>query len=172
MGNDMVKCLNCGAELEIGDWPFCPHGSVSRRWASSFDPVVIHRGKNGSVRFPARGDARVPEGYAKVELRTIQEIRRFEREINQQERAIHDDHQAREEHALTPDRSARRAEVRDAMRRMTPLGRDFARLAMKRNDERPRGNFDAGFHIEVFEQDSSNREPHCDQRTDWKERKA
>ncbi len=25
-----MKCDRCGAELRVGDWPFCPHGPAGR----------------------------------------------------------------------------------------------------------------------------------------------
>jgi len=27
----MILCEVCGKELEIGEWPYCPHGSAFRR---------------------------------------------------------------------------------------------------------------------------------------------
>jgi hypothetical protein len=58
------------------------------------------------------------------------------------------------------------------MRHMSQYGQDFARAAMAANDNRPRGRFDPGFHVEVMHYDSSNREAHRDARTEWRGRKG
>lgn len=32
-----MRCENCGAEVQIGDWPYCPHEHVGSRWGD--DPL-------------------------------------------------------------------------------------------------------------------------------------
>lgn len=35
-----MKCDSCNEEISIGDWPFCPHGSVRRKNAFQEYPYV------------------------------------------------------------------------------------------------------------------------------------
>ena len=165
-------CAGCGRTLEVGDWPFCPHGSTLGRFAQGFDPVVIHRDAAGNIRYPASIHAPVPEGYQRVELRTVHEVRKFEAEVNQRERAASDQHLSVREKQFSEKQAANRRELRTAMEGMSNYGRDFAREAIERgNNKRPQTR-EVGFHLDVFSNDSSNREVHRDERTQWKGRKG
>jgi hypothetical protein len=170
---ELITCKECGKELEIGDYPFCPHESIYPQQAQHFSPVVYHVDAHGNKRFPGSPDAPVPAGFEKRELTNIQEIRRFEREVNAEERQRYNEHKFREEMTFDPQRKARQEELRAAMQHMSQYGRDFARAAMERtNAERRFKNFDAQFRIDVFSQNAGNRDPHCDASTGWRERKA
>lgn len=166
------NCLHCGKVLAIGDWPYCPHESIYPQGAAHFDPVVVHKDGQGNYRFPGSPDALVPPGFERVELRTTAEIRRMERDVNRGEGERHDGAQAREEGFYAGLKAQRRSELRAAMTHMTPTGRAFAEEAMRQTDERPRGRFDANFHVEAFSQDASNREPYRDEATGWRPRKG
>lgn len=165
-------CPHCGTELEIGDWPYCPHGRADGRFAQGFDPVVIHRDSVGNIRYPGHIDAPVPAGYQKVELRTTHEVRRFEAEVNQRERVKADEQLSRREAIFSAQQSSRRRELRTEMERMSPLGRDFALHAIDKGNNRRTASRDVGFHLDVFSNYSSNREVHRDARTDWRGRKG
>lgn len=152
---------------------FEPSITLKRRrtLAQAFSPVVIHRDVNGNIRFPGHPDAPIPDGFQKVELRTVREVRALEREMNVRERARFEEAQYREEQAFSAEQRERRAELRQMMRHMTPAGRALAEEAMRQNDERPRKSYDPNFHVEAFSQDSSNREAYRDERTGWRGRK-
>lgn len=88
-----VTCSNCGQEIRIGSWPFCPdHGFPLRRQCGAAHPkerAVIYRGPNGQVSFPMRNDLPMPEnlqkwGYVREELPSLQDVRRIEREAGVQ----------------------------------------------------------------------------------------
>lgn len=150
-----MKCADCGADLEIGDWPFCGrkggHESIFKRWASPFDPVVIHKDASGNVRYPGRADAPAPKGFERVELRTVAEVRDFERSVGRREAARHDAAQVREELAFAQQVKHNRADLFQAMARMSNHGRDFARIAIEQNNRRGgRKPFDAGFRVEAL----------------------
>lgn len=140
--------------------------------AQPFDPVVVHRDAQGNYRFPGSPDAPVPTGFQRIELRTTEEVRRLERDVNRHESGRHEQAAAREEGFYAGLKSRQRAELRAAMARMSPTGRAFAEEAMRASDDRPRGRFDAEFHVEAFSQDSSNREPQRDASTGWRPRKG
>lgn len=165
-------CKDCGQELEIGSWPYCPHGSTRGTFAAGFDPVVIHRDAQGNFRYPAHVNAPIPEGFQKVELRTTHEVRAFEAEVNQRERAKADMNLSQRESAFSLQQAARRRDLRSDMNHMSEQGRDFARLAMDRTNNRRAVPRDVGFHLDVFSNNSSNREVHRDAKTDWKGRKG
>ena len=169
-------CEKCGTELRIGDWPYCDapggHSSVRGTFAAGFDPVVIHRDAQGNIRYPAHVNAPVPEGYQRVELRTTHEVRRFESEVNQRERAKADISLSQRESAFSVAQGQRRRDLRSDMAHMSALGKDFAQVAMDRSNNRRAVPRDVGFHIDVFSNNSSNREVHRDAKTDWKGKKA
>jgi hypothetical protein len=166
-------CPECGEEIEIGDWVFCPHGSTRPEYAQRFEPVVIHRDAQGNIRTPGSIHAPVPAGFERVELRTAAEIRHFEREMNRRERSRGEDVRSREEQHWGAQKAASRSELFQAMRGMSNEGRDYARYAIEQGNQRRHrlASYDPGFHIEAFSQDASNREAHSDSRTGWKGRK-
>ncbi len=172
-----MKCSECGTELQVGDWPFCGgdqnrHVPADGRFAQGFDPVVIHRDAAGNIRYPGAADAPVPAGFQKVELRTMHEVRRFEAEVNQREHAKADQQLSRREAIFSAQQSQRRRDLRTQMERFSPLGRDFAHHAIDKGNNRRAASRDVGFHLDVFSNDSSNREVHRDARTDWRGRKG
>lgn len=139
--------------------------------AQPFSPVLLFRKPDGSYSFPGVNDAPTPEGCQRVELRTVDEVRKLEREVNRIEYARHEEAHGREEAFYAELQSRNRSELRAAMQHMSPAGRDFALEAMRRNDERSRPRFEPGFNIEIFSQDSSNREDYRDQTSGWRGRK-
>ena len=168
----MSLCESCGNEVFVGDWPWCPHGSVHGRFAQGFDPVVIHRDAEGNVRLPGNKSDVPPEGFERVELTTINQVRQLEAAMNGKARREWEDWKQREsEHFSGLQREGRRA-LRERMREMSPLGRMFAEYAMAQNDSRRRPDFDPNFFVEVFSMDASNREAYRDAETGWKPRRA
>jgi hypothetical protein len=134
------------------------------------EPVVIHVSSDGqNFRFPGASDAKVPNGFVKKELRTIREIESFERQMNAKLRSDADRHHENEERAFSEIRARLRSELRTAMQRFSPMGRDFAEMAMRVNDERRRKPTDCGFHVMILHDDSS-KNPQVDQSTGWKRR--
>jgi hypothetical protein len=172
-----VTCNVCNQAVRIGDYPFCPHESIRRSHAQGFDPIVVHVSEDGAYRFPAATDALVPDGYRKIEIRTIQEADRVTREVNAREdftlRAVH----AQSDAGRFATRAKNREFIDSIRHKLSPVARQYvdqAReyLAQKdaaRENSRPRST---NFHMDVFSHDSSNREQHRDARTDWRGRKG
>lgn len=167
-----MKCADCSKELEVGGWPWCPHQQTNPYIALYGEPTIVHIDKNGNYRFPGAADAKVPKGYHKVELRTMQERERFEREVNRAESARAGLHREREDRAFAGYREAQRSELRSRMAHMSPLGRDFAMAAIKANNERRSKSADPGFNMEIVHMDSQNRTDYRDERTGWKPRRV
>lgn len=143
-------CKDCGQEIHHGDYPFCPHESTLSLNAQRFSPVVIFRNADGHVRLPGSTDIAPPAGFERVELKTVHEVRKFEREMNQREHAKHEDSRYRDSQACEAARTKLRGELRMAMQQMSPLGRDFARYAIEQTNNRRKGRYDAGFRVEAL----------------------
>jgi hypothetical protein len=159
--NGKISCAKCGARLEFS----------YETTAQAFDPIVIHVDSQGNKRFPASPDAPVPPGFEKRELRTVREVREFERTVNREERQRWDETRIREEMTFDPQRRERHRELRSEMQHMTPFGRAFAEYAMQQTNGKTRGSFDAGFRVSVFSDDRSNMDPYCDKSTGWRNRR-
>jgi hypothetical protein len=155
-------CPTCGAPTE--QW----HPPPRTRW--TVDPVVVFKAPDGSYRFP--GDPNglqaakyARDGFDRVELRSAADVRRFEREVNQQDRS----QSSRRAETLQASREARERMLRPELRRLMPnfsrFGRDVARAAMARNDAKPREySRDSNFHVDAYSNDRTNREAARDER--------
>lgn len=164
-------CSKCGEKLSVGDWPFCPHGSVFSRRLAEVPPIVVHRNAKGELRFPAHADAPVPKGYRRVEI-PFHEAHKLEKEMNVKEKLRYQEHRRQEIEAWAPWRKQLNDQLRERMKTMSPEGRAFAQAALERyakKDTCPK--FDAGFHLPVLHFDSGHMEPYCDQKTGWKNRR-
>jgi|SRR5579872_4353640 len=82
-----MTCGHCGKSIQIGEWPFCPHGfgnlSTGLPWHPSETSVVYEHPQTGDVKYPGRMDVPMPEryanaGYVRKEIRTDREMQRFE----------------------------------------------------------------------------------------------
>ena len=85
---DHEPCSSCGRVVYIGDWPFCPHGTI-RQFSHSVHPsqraVVYENPKTGQVVYPPRNDQPIPEryrkqGYVRRELGSLRALEKFEKE--------------------------------------------------------------------------------------------
>jgi hypothetical protein len=155
-----VRCCKCKGTAMV--WTEEP-----RSWAAQTEATVVHRNAQGELRFPAQADAPVPPGFEKVELRTVGERDRFERQQNHRENQTHAEFLENRERTYSEVEKQNRSDLRARMQSMSNLGRDFARLAMEKSNQKPRWRFDAGFHIETNHQDASSRGERSE-RTGWK----
>ena len=81
-------CQGCGKALEVGEWPFCPHGETRSSGTAAHPSeraVVWEHPGTGQIRYPGRNDVPIPERYAKEgfvrrEMPTLRDIHAFERE--------------------------------------------------------------------------------------------
>lgn len=173
-----VKCSTCGKELEIGDYPFCPHESIYGQQAQRFDPIVLHRDPStGEYSVPGRSNDPVPAGYEKVEITNIRQADKIVREMDR--RASHDASikQDMNRQFFDEQRKAHREQVDAEMRRR---GLDSGRARMLRDKVRAwadkqqevrrarKGN--PNTHFQVFAFDRSNRMPHSSRETGYRDR--
>ena len=165
-----MTCPDCNQELQIGDWPYCPHGSTRPEYALRFDPIVVHQAADGSYRFPMAADAPVPPGYQKVELTTRRQVEALEHSVNARERREFEKHAERQRAASNEFWSRQNAELRARAKNFSPEGRAAVEYLIERQarEDRVPSAPDPGFHVEIMHYNSSNREGHDDARTHWK----
>lgn len=171
IGPKIGACTKCHQPVGIGMHFVCPHSSLTQSFAARFDPVVVHVDNTGKVSFPGRSDAKLPPGYERRELRTIQEVRAFQKEYNKRAGEEHEVRQGIKEAQFSENQARHRSDLRVAMMSMSRYGRDFARLAMEVNDKRRKSQPAPVGYFEAFENDASNRDAHRDELTGWRPRK-
>lgn len=160
--NEQINCGECGeaATYVASFW----YTSVAN--AQRFSPVVIHRDAEGNIRFPGNVNSPVPEGFEKVELRDFQQIRKFEKEVNDKERRKIDEHQGNKAKFLDHHLEGNREAMREIVSRFSPRGRRFyesMREVSEQKQKQFRGRANSpNFYIEAFSMDSSNRDGYHD----------
>lgn len=172
-----VRCAN-GHESEVQRplamypaTPACPvcqaateqyHPPPRARW--TVDPVIVFRAPDGTFRFP--GDAAGTQagryrdqGFEQIELRGHADVRRFEKQMNEREYARAQRRVEIAQHNREIRESRNRSELRHLMQSMTRFGRDVARAAMDRNNQKPGMRaHEPGFRVEAYSEYRSNRE--------------
>jgi hypothetical protein len=129
----------------------------------------------------------VPEGFAKVELSTVAQVRQFEKEVNLRDSAKADQFRDARAKYLDGQLECNRKAVDEIAAGGKWLGTDEQGRIIERKGISPRGmkileqlrsaskqKQEAGrsharpeFFVEAFTQDASNREHHRDATTDW-----
>jgi hypothetical protein len=149
---DCPPCPTCGAPTER-DW--IPQG----RNASAFaDPIVVYRAPDGSYRFPGATKGRMAshydsKGFTRVECHNAAEVRQLERSVNQRERSALQRATERRQAKSEEAEHERRQQFHHEMSRMSNFGRDLARAAIDRNNQkRDRcAGSEPGFRVDVLE---------------------
>lgn len=120
--------------------------------AQPFTPTVYDVDKDGNISYVMDTSRAPREGYERRELRTLREVRQFERKVNAQETEKARAHAYKEDAYFEETRKRRHAELRDMARDMSPLARDYAEYVMKKNsqDRKIDKVKEAGFRIEGF----------------------
>lgn len=168
------KILRIAERSEPGPCPTCG-GSLERLYLSRqqtnalrFPAVVLHQRSDGTYSFPPHADAPLSEGSVRVELRTFAEIDSAMSKVNQHERRKIEQRIELESAQLHFMEQRNRSDLRMRMQSMSQAGRDFAELAMQKNNERRPKTFEPNCYLQIREFDSSNREPQRDVKTGWK----
>lgn len=163
-------CPECNQPLSIGDFPFCPHGPMRDRHAQAFDPIVVHRDAAGNYSFPGHSSDPVPEGYEKVELRTIREADAFCRQMNTSIRAqrLADYEQ---EYGMFQERVKQTREgVRERLASQGITHSDTWERVKKYVDEKRYQKYtrmmaaDPNFNLQILSRDASNRPAYHDEK--------
>lgn len=150
----------CACQLGPLDWESFRLASLP---AQPAPPTVVHVSKDGRVRFPGRSDARPPKGFERLELRTLQERDRFERQYNQRE-------QKRLERKAEIETQRREAFLK-RHRQPSNISPELLKAAREVVDgDAPRVPQSRAY-FEVSHFDASNRLPYTDRETNWKDKK-
>lgn len=129
--------------------------------AQRFSPVVVHRDINGKLRFPGHANAPVPEGYQRVELTTLPEIRALEREVNAQDRQTDQKFQDVRNKFLDGQLAENRRSVAAQVEGFSARGKWFYDAIRKVSEKKRlagRSSSRPEFYVDAFSQNSSNRE--------------
>lgn len=174
----MTTCSACGEELHIGDYPFCPHGSIYPQNSQHFDPIVVWQSASDPDKysFPGQSNEVVPAGYNKFVISNLREADRFVKRMNDLERqrlegersmryAI-DDAGVRERRRNEDARGAVNPRA-EALRRRVREWADRKREAVRSRSSR----IDPQFHINVLSFNSGNRNSYSGPENGWRERK-
>lgn len=187
----MATCKECGAEVFIGDWPWCPHGSVHSENARRFDDIVVWQSNSDPDKysFPGQANETVPDGYHKVVISNMREGDRFTARFNELERQkLQEERDMRRtlDDAGIRDRRAEEDARGWVMKadgskfyirgnaRAEALQRAAREWADKRREAK-RGRhprIDPNFHIQVLSFNSGNRSSYSGPETNWRERKS
>jgi hypothetical protein len=149
-------------------------GIGEARNAQGFSAPLVWKNADGSYTFAGSSHETAPEGAERVDLRTMSEIRNFERHMNDAERSKHNRSMERQQEVFEARRSMERSDLRQRMQSMSPAGRAFAQFAIQRgNDVRSKlyKTYEPGCHFKVFSDDRSNRNGERSERTGFRERK-
>ena len=179
----------CGEEgcTEVGEYRPSFWYSSRVQLAQRFSPVVIHRDADGNVRFPGHANAPVPEGFQKVELATLHDVRKFEAEIGKRDTAKSEKFREARAAFLDGQLKANREAVDRIVAGGTWQGTDEQgriverrgmserglkilhqlREASKQKQAQGRSSANPAFFVEAFTQNASNREHHRDESTSW-----
>jgi len=174
----VTLCRECGQELHIGDYPFCPHGSIYEQNAQRFDAIVVwqHNSEPDKYSFPGHANESCPADYHRVEITNLREADRFVTRMNAIERAKMVTTRDLNYQALDEQTKRRREDIAARIRgnaKMEALFRQ-AREWTDRSKERKRSrhrSLDPHFHIQVLSYDSGNRNSYAGPETSWREQK-
>ena len=53
-----MNCDKCGAEISIGEWPFCPHGMMTHFGDEPLTPYIDHNLGPEPIEIRTRGERR------------------------------------------------------------------------------------------------------------------
>jgi hypothetical protein len=172
----MAICKECGAEVTIGDWPWCPHGQIRETNAKNFDAIVVWQSNSDPDKysFPGQANESVPEGYHPVSITNIRQADQFCNRFNALERTrLETERQMRwaiddagiKERRANEDARGTVSTRADAMRRAVREWADRKREAKRT------GRIDPRFHNNVLSFDSGHRNSYSGEETRWRERK-
>jgi hypothetical protein len=186
-----MRCELCNRVLKLGDWPHCPHESTRPERAQRFKPIIVFKRSDGSYSFPASDATPTPDGHQRVEITTRRQAERLTKEVNhqlRQEKAnigptpMDNDGSglqqlrklARGERVTIPDHDAHGNLILrelDGSQMRPEFKRYMAELTERMSANQYAPSYDPGFHVDILENDSSNRLAHDDAANNWRSRR-
>lgn len=136
-----VKCEDCGATLQVGDWPFCTkEGHPPARPASAFfAPMAVFKGPQGQVWIPPSTQSKPPKGFVREEINNRRQAEALCKDLGEKDRAKFNDAQRREREFFEKNFSRNRAEIMKMYEGVDdPKVREFMDVTMREMDRRDR----------------------------------
>jgi len=142
-----VPCETCGASAYQD---FLPRGTDS-----TITPFVYYLNAAGEVRIPGSSRLPTPPGHTRCEATTLGELRHLESRCSREEQGKLSRRKEYQEAFESEEIAQNRRDLRSAMEQMSPAGREFARAAMQRNNQRRAAGYshDLGFHFGILHND-------------------
>lgn len=114
--------------------------------------VVFERMKDGKLErmFPGRTDHKTPEGWQRREVTGIITIRKFEKELNRDEKRKYQESADRERELFSRQQSYRHDQLRQDERQMDSFHRELSELARRAENEGYSKDYDPGMHIQAY----------------------
>lgn len=174
-------CGTCGQTLEIGDYPFCPHGRPYNKQAKNFDPIIVHQDAvTGEYSFPPSSSDPAPPGHKTHVITNMREAERLTRDVNARERSKVVDKMENNRLYFEEQTKQRRDNIDSiiASRGLSGPARRLMDIARQRTDDKRNRKYSSArslepnFHIQALEFNVSNRQPHAGPQTGWKDRKS
>ncbi len=145
-----TPCTSDGCELQA-------EVSWSRSQKITSETTVYYRGPGGELFIPGARDSQlVPPGYQQVEIKNFRDRDKFYKEANLQDQMIHEQNAESEEIVFGEMRRQERSDLFHEMSGMSEFGRNAARAAMKRTNERDK-RYESRGHLVGWEYDRGNR---------------
>lgn len=162
---DPKPCLTCSEpSYKPSHWTE-ERGAVDK-------PMYFINGE-GQVLFPGHKNDQPPPGFEARHINNSLERDNFYRFMDQQLRDERDKYASIEQAHFEYAQEQNRRELRSLMESMSPQERDLAMAAIEEGNKAQlffNQNYDPGFHIEAWEYEMSNRRPHNDAETNWRDR--
>jgi putative FmdB family regulatory protein len=146
--------------------------------ALRFNPIVvwINNDNPDQVSIPGRNDEPVQAGYHAVEIRNISEADRMTRHMNNVTLRDAINQRAAEkqywEDRTRERRDTIRAQIGGGNAKAAALFKAVCEYTDKKHEGKYNKTLDPRGHFQALSYDSSNRQGHCDESTNWKQRKA
>ncbi len=179
----LPPCPSCQVESER-------HWVTNRTAPSTAPPVVVFRAADGSFRFPGSADGLYAkkcsdEGMTRVELRGWADVRKFEGQVNAQEMEKIHRRVERQQEAFGQSERIRRSALFEGAKNgfqipevdekgnrtgrlktvhLSPRAKDIMAKLVENNNRKGVRAHAAGFHIDAYSNDRTNREPGRDER--------
>lgn len=101
-GYPAMSALDFSMHLDVHDevtrdpsWYIASTSRSYAQWDDATAPVVFIHEKTGQVRYPGQNSAKLPAGYRREHLRSLQDVNRFERAHGVANEAMHFDSNGR-----------------------------------------------------------------------------
>jgi hypothetical protein len=132
---------------------------LSSRSRSFLDAkVVVYRDAGGHTIYPGSANEKMPDRYAKLGYERVEmdfhAARRFQNAMNKEERLKMSHYLETLQRTHEEEHAQDRSDLRQAMRNMSPMGREFAQYVMDIQNSRDARRYissDPGFHNEALE---------------------